>query len=109
MPAGKVVVLRGASTVDTFALGEKMGALEILSEKRCEAFAEQNSRSYAERYVTGEALRRRGQTLQGYAMVGIDKWAQGLRAGYFGRQSPDSAQVQIAGTPEMEQKRRRSN
>ena len=84
-----------------------MGVVELLSK----VLAKQNgwSRIYAEGYAAGETFRRQGQTLQSYAMVGIDEWALGFRAGYFERQSPDSAQVPIAGTPEMMQKRRGSN
>ena len=88
-----------------------MGAVQILSKKQRESLAEQDNKSpdYARGYAAGIDLRRQGQPLQGYAMVGRDEWAQGCRAGYFGRRIPDSAQVPIAGTPEIAQKVRRAS
>jgi hypothetical protein len=84
-----------------------MPVIELLSK----VLAKQNgwSRVYAEGYAAGETLRRQGQTLSSYGMVGIDEWALGFRAGYFERerQSPDSARA--PGTREMAQKHRSSN
>jgi hypothetical protein len=61
-----------------------MAVIELSSK----VLAKQNgwSRVYAEGYAAGEATRRRGETLQRYAMVGIDEWALGFRAAYFERQ-----------------------
>jgi len=69
-----------------------MGVVEFLFEENSKVLVEQNgwSRAYAEGYADGEAMRRLGQALQSYASVGIDEWAQGVRAGYFERQRPHS-------------------
>jgi hypothetical protein len=89
-----------------------MGEVEILSDEKSKVLAEQNgwSRAYADGYVAGETLRRqREERLPLFAMVGIDEWARGFRAGFFTRQNPDRSQVRVAGTPEMAQTHRRSN
>ena len=44
------------------------------------------SRAHAEGYFAGASIRRRGEPLSGYALVGLDEYCLGLRAGYFVRQ-----------------------
>ena len=44
------------------------------------------SRAHAEGYFAGASIRRRGEPLSGYALVGIDEYCRGVRAGYFVRQ-----------------------
>ena len=45
----------------------------------------------AEGYVEGGRVRRRCLALSEYHKVGIDEYALGFRAGYYGREEPVSA------------------
>lgn len=84
-----------------------MGVVELLSAEKISALVERTgwSRAYAEGYIAGETMRRRGQPLQDYVMVGMDEWAQGARAGYFEREKSDSSQASVAVVPGAPQER----
>lgn len=58
-----------------------------LPEEKYLALSEQYGwpKAYAEGFVSGQTARRRGIPLVGYTMVGVDQYALGFRAGYFGR------------------------
>ena len=45
----------------------------------------------AKGFVDGETFRKRRKTPPVYAMVGIDEYAEGFRAGYFHRQLSERA------------------
>jgi hypothetical protein len=45
----------------------------------------------AQGYLDGETSRRRGKSPSQYALVGIDEYCLGFRAGYFERKRPSSA------------------
>lgn len=64
--------------------------MKILSEEKSKSLAERNgwSPAYAEGNVAGETMRRSGKALSMYALVGMDDYARGFRAGYFERQNP---------------------
>ena len=81
-----------------------MGVVELLSE----VLAKQNGWSlhFAEGFTAGQALRRRGEPIPRHAMVGIDEFALGFRAGFFTRQSSASLQVQVAAILETEEQYR---
>lgn len=61
--------------------------MKVLSKEKFKVLAEKNgwSLAYAEGYVDGENCRRRGKTPSKYAIVGIDEYCMGFRAGYFER------------------------
>ena len=86
-----------------------MDTAELLSEKICRGVAEDNgwSLDYAEGYVWGQSVCLQGKTIQNHALVGIDDWALGFRAGYFGQLGMPSSQVQVALISETVQKRHR--
>ena len=60
-----------------------------LSNERSKVLAEHNGWSFAraEGYVDGESSRRRGKPPSQYALIGIDEYCLGFRAGYFDRQN----------------------
>ena len=67
------------------------GAMQILSREKSKVLAEQHgwSLTIAEGYVDGEACRRRGKAPPAHALVGMDEYSEGFRAGYYAR-TPDS-------------------
>lgn len=64
----------------------------LLSTERSKQLAEQNgwSLAYAQGSVDGETSRRLGKAPALHALVGIDEYSLGFRAGYFERQNLDS-------------------
>lgn len=66
--------------------------MKLLSEEKSKILAERHgwSTARAQGYVAGEASRRHDEVPSTYALVGIDDYALGFRAGYFVRQSPRS-------------------
>ena len=68
------------------------GNIQLLSRKKFRVLAELNnwSLAYAEGYFNGKAHRVLGKQPPRYALIGIDQYPAGFRAGYFERQTPDS-------------------
>jgi len=64
--------------------------MNVLSTEKSKLLAEKHgwSLARAQGYVDGETFRRRGKTISRYALVGIDEYCLGFRAGYFERQNP---------------------
>ena len=64
--------------------------MKILSNEKFRVLAEHSgwSLAHAEGYVDGETSRRRGKAPSQYALIGIDEYSLGFRAGYFERQQP---------------------
>ena len=64
--------------------------MKILSNEKFRVLAEKNGWSlmHAEGYVDGETSRKRGKPPSQYALIGIDEYSLGFRAGYFERQQP---------------------
>ena len=58
------------------------------------------SLAHAEGYVDGQTVRRRGKMPSKYALIGIDEYCAGFRAGYFDRRSGDSRDAESPRTPE---------
>ncbi|HEV8519214.1 MAG TPA: hypothetical protein VGQ54_11615, partial [Burkholderiales bacterium] len=73
-------------------LTQKKGVMKSLTEEKSKILAERHgwSAARAQGYVAGEACRRGEEVPSMYAMVGIDDYAVGFRAGYFVRQSSRS-------------------
>ena len=46
------------------------------------------SLDYAKGYVDGEISRLRGRKASEHALIGIDEYSQGFRAGFFERRNP---------------------
>ena len=65
--------------------------MQVLSREKSKVLAEQYgwTLTIAEGYVDGEACRRRGKTPPEHAMVGMDEYSEGFRAGYYLR-NPES-------------------
>ena len=63
--------------------------MKNLSMQKFRALAKTNgwSLAHAEGYVDGQTVRRRGKMPSKYALIGIDEYCMGFRAGYFDRQS----------------------
>lgn len=61
--------------------------MKILSEEKVKVLAERNSWSlaYAEGYLEGESVRRRGVAPSKHAQIGIDEYSLGFRAGFYDR------------------------
>jgi hypothetical protein len=66
--------------------------MKLLSTERSKHLAEQNgwSLAYAQGNVEGETSRRLGKAPALHALVGIDEYSLGFRAGYFERQNLDA-------------------
>ena len=66
---------------------KRTGDLMVLCEAKFHEQAKENgwSPAHAEGYFAGASIRRRGEPLSRYALVGIDEYCMGLRAGYFVR------------------------
>jgi hypothetical protein len=62
-----------------------------LPKEKHRVLAEANgwSLEHAKGYVDGEAYRLRGKRPSKYALVGIDEYCLGFRAGYYERQDPN--------------------
>ena len=65
--------------------------MKVLSTEKSKLLAEQNgwSLAHAQGFVDGETSRRLGKTPALHALVGIDEYSMGFRAGYFERQNTD--------------------
>ena len=66
--------------------------MKVLASERSRQVAEQNgwSLAYAQGSVDGEAFRRAGKAPSLHALVGIDQYSLGFRAGYFERQNVET-------------------
>ena len=66
--------------------------MKVLSTERSKQLAEQNgwSLAYAQGNVDGETSRRLGKAPALHAVVGIDEYSLGFRAGFFERQNLDT-------------------
>ena len=66
--------------------------MKLLSTERSKHLAEHNgwSLAYAQGNVDGETSRRLGKAPALHALVGIDEYSLGFRAGYFERQNLDA-------------------
>jgi hypothetical protein len=64
--------------------------MKVLFEEKIKVLVERNrwSRAYAQGYIDGENLRRRGSAPSKYAQIGIDEYSLGFRAGYYERATP---------------------
>ena len=67
--------------------------MKALSDEKSRALTEHNGWSPArsEGYVDGVTSRRRGTAPSRYALIGIDEYCLGFRAGYFERRNPGPA------------------
>jgi hypothetical protein len=76
--------------------------MEILCAQIYKALAEEYGWSlhYAEGFLKGKYSRRSGARLSPYAMVGLDDYCLGFRAGYFEHQNPVVRPVQKAAARE---------
>ena len=63
--------------------------MKVLSTERSKQLAEQNgwTLAYAQGSVDGETSRRLGKAPTLHALVGIDEYSLGFRAGFFERQA----------------------
>ena len=75
--------------------------MNVLSREKFKVLAEKNgwSLDHAKGFVDGESSRRRGKTPSKLAVVGIDEYSLGFRAGYFERQHPGSARSARSDAP----------
>jgi hypothetical protein len=66
--------------------------MKVLANERSKQLAEQNgwTLAFAQGNVDGESSRRLGKTPALHALVGIDEYSLGFRAGYFERQNLES-------------------
>mgnify|MGYP001562459659 FL=1 len=75
--------------------------MNVLSREKFKVLAEKNgwSLDHAKGFVDGETSRRRGKTPSKLALIGIDEYCRGFRAGYFERRTPGAAHVARPDTP----------
>ena len=61
--------------------------MQVLSREKSKVLAERHGwpLTVAEGYVDGEAFRKRGRTPPPHALVGMDEYSEGFRAGYYAR------------------------
>ena len=78
------------------ALHQLGARMKTYTERKSSVIAENNgwSADFTEGYLKGEYSRRSSVKLSSYAMVGLDEYCRGLRAGYFERKSPLTARAQ---------------
>lgn len=71
------------------------GNVKVLSKEKCQVLAERNGWSLerAKGYVDGEICRLRSKKPSKYALIGIDEYSLGFRAGYFERRNGTSVEV----------------
>ena len=83
--------------------------MESLSKQKFRVLAKSNgwSLAHAEGFVEGQTVRRRGKLPSKYALVGIDEYCEGFRAGYFDRQDVVSPAAGSGRTPDSEAGRAR--
>ena len=76
--------------------------MNIFSEQKSKALAETNgwSPDFAAGFLKGEYSRRSSVRLSAYAMVGLDEYCLGFRAGYFERQNPAATRAESRAAPE---------
>jgi hypothetical protein len=69
--------------------------MKVFSAEKSKLLAEQNGWSllHAQGFVDGETCRRLGNTPARIAVIGIDEYSLGFRAGYFERQGQDTSRV----------------
>jgi len=77
------------------------GNVKVLSEEKLQVLAERNGWSLdrTKGYVDGENFRQRGRKPSQYALVGIDEYSLGFRAGYYERRNGAST-VKFSGAAE---------
>ena len=65
--------------------------MKFLPKEKFRVLAERNgwSLEHAKGYVDGETFRLRGRRPSKYALVGIDEYCLGFRAGYYERRDPE--------------------
>lgn len=65
------------------------GNVKVLSKEKCQVVAERNGWSLerAKGYVDGETFRLRAKRPSKYALIGIDEYCLGFRAGYYERRN----------------------
>ena len=65
------------------------GNVKVLSKQKCQVVAERNGWSLerARGFVDGENCRQRAKKPSPYALVGIDEYSLGFRAGYYERRN----------------------
>lgn len=75
------------------------GNVKVLSKEKCQVLAERNGWSLerAKGYVDGEICRLRSKKPSKYALIGIDEYSLGFRAGYFERRNGTSHE-RVSGT-----------
>jgi len=63
--------------------------VKVLSKEKCQVVAERNGWSLerARGYVDGETFRLRAKKPSKYALIGIDEYGLGFRAGYYTRRN----------------------
>jgi hypothetical protein len=63
--------------------------VKVLSKEKCQVLAERNGWSIerAKGFIDGEACRQRGRKPSRHAVVGIDEYSLGFRAGYYERRN----------------------
>ena len=73
--------------------------MKYLADERSRLMAEQNgwSLAFAQGCVEGETARRMGGKPTLHAVVGIDEYSLGFRAGYFERKSQDARSAGATG------------
>jgi len=76
------------------------GDVKVLSKEKCQVVAERNGWSLerARGYVDGETFRLRAKRPSKYALIGIDEYGLGFRAGYYERRNGTST-VHLPGVP----------
>ena len=65
------------------------GNVKVLSKEKCQVLAERNGWSLerAKGYVDGETCRLRSKKPSKYALIGIDEYSLGFRAGFYERRN----------------------
>ena len=83
--------------------------MDSLAKQKFRALAKSHgwSIAQAEGFVDGQTVRRRGKMPSKYALVGIDEYCAGFRAGYFDRQNLESHAAGSGRTPDGDPERAR--
>lgn len=76
--------------------------MNIFSGQKSKALAEENgwSPDFAAGFLKGEYSRKSSARLSTYALVGLDDYCLGFRAGYFARRNSAATRAEIPAEPE---------
>ena len=90
---------------DLSRIAQDRGNVKVLTKEKCQVLAERNGWSIerAKGFVDGETCRARGKKPSKYALIGIDEYSLGFRAGYYERRNGTPRSTDVPRTSDSAQ------